>query len=184
MLKRHYLFLLIKFLAVFLIISSCKKNDLLVLDLEFSVNVAKPGEAFPGKGQIEQAKKEVMEIYGEPDYVQIWWSQDGRFHQSLEVDRKLRDPEIIYEKKKSWIYLDRELECEFLGPTRYREKPLSDKMKTICEYGDPENIIKLSESSPYRENWQYYSLGLILKFKDDELIGQSRHTPLRSWFKY
>ena len=158
--------------------SSCAKKDKLRLNPEFSVNVAQPEKDFPNVENLIPSKKEVYELYGSPDFVRFWWSKDGRVHRFLEVDRQLRSRKTLFGLKHSWIYLDKNIECVFENNSLYREIPLNDKIRILCNYGDPEDIKILSDVEPYREIWNYYSQGVIFKFEKDKLVSQQMHTPM------
>ena len=158
--------------------SSLFKKDKIILNPEFSVNVAIPQKDFPDEDKLVTSKKEVFTLYGPPDFVRFWWSRDGRIHRFLEVDNKIRNQKSLLIQKHSWIYLDKNIECIFDGPASYREVPLNDKIRTVCTYGDPEDLKILSDVEPYREIWNYYSQGLILKFENDKLINQQIHSPM------
>jgi len=172
------------FFCALLFLCSCRRSKLdFIIDLDYSVNVARPGRRFPSDLDLSQAKREVHEILGNPNFIRFWWTEDGRIHRFLEVDRRLKDPRSVYQVKHSWIYLDKNIECVFDTDTTYREIPLSDKVRTVCTYGDPEDIKKMSDHPPLKENWNYYSIGLILKFEDDRLVKTQRHPPMGTVIK-
>ena len=173
----HFLF---PFLCLIPVIScsSVFKKDKVTLNPEFSVNVAKPEKDFPNEDKLFPSKKEVFKLYGVPDFVRFWWSKDGRIHRSLEVDNKIKSQKGLLILKQSWIYVDKNIECIFDSNTSYREAPLNDKIRTVCTYGDPEDMKIISEVPPYSEIWHYYSQGLILKFENDKLISQQKHSPM------
>jgi len=65
-----------------------------------------------------------------------------------------------------------EKEIVFVNENNYSVVPLSDRLKVLCKYGDPESI-KIDEDRETGnkiEIWQYYSAGKIFKFLDDRLI--------------
>jgi hypothetical protein len=141
------------------------------------VNVAKPQKNFPDEDKLVPSKKEVFTLYGAPDFVRLWWSKDGRIHRSLEVDSNIKNKDFLI-TKHSWIYLDKNIECVFDSLKSYREVPLSDNIRTVCTYGDPENINIVSEKEPFSEIWYYYSQGLNLKFVNDKLVSQQKFRPM------
>jgi hypothetical protein len=163
---------------------SCGKEKNLVLDLNFSVNVARPAKTFPDMKHLVKSKQTVYEMYGRPDFIRFWWSRDGRPHRFLEVDGVLRNSDSIYALKHSWVYLDKDREFIFDSDDAYREIPLTDKVRTICNYGDPEDIKQVSvPDGPVEEIWHYYSIGLILKFSNEKLISRQSHTPMGNFIK-
>ena len=180
---RNYFFLLLFPVLIALACSGCSRKNDILLNPDFSVNMGTPGKKFPKKDNLAQAKREVYEMYGVPDFIRLWWSKDGRIHRYLEVDRKLRSLKILDELKHSWIYLEDNLEFVFDSDTTYQENPLDDKIRTICSYGDPEDIKRITTTVPYKETWNYYSLGLILSFSDGKLVKEQRHHPMGNVIK-
>lgn len=161
----------------------CGNKGHLHINPEFSVNVAIPDSKYPPVKKLNTAGREVFELYGKPDLVRLWWSKNGRIHRFLEVDRQLQNKKAIYRLKHSWIYQDKNLEFLFTSEGSYQEVPLNDKIRTICTYGDPEDIKTISEEKPIKEIWNYYSIGLILVFQDDKLIKEQRHNPMGAVIK-
>ncbi|MBN1902789.1 hypothetical protein JW926_15805 [Candidatus Sumerlaeota bacterium] len=183
-LPHSFSFLFLVFLTC-LFSTGCGQKGHLRVNPEFSVNLAIPDQKYPPLKQLSATGKEAFEIYGRPDFVRLWWSKDGRIHRFLEVDRALQNKSSIYRLRHSWIYVDKKIEIVFStsGSSTYKELPITDKIQTICAYGDPEDIKRLSEEKPLRENWSYYSIGLILMFEDDKLIKEQRHNPMGAFIK-
>lgn len=161
----------------------CGKKGNLHINPDFSVNLAIPDSRYPPVKKLSASGREVYELYGRPNFVRLWWSKDGRIHRFLEVDRKLQDKGVIYRLKHSWIYPDQNLEFVFAADGLYKEIPLNDKIQTICSFGDPEDIKRISQEKPLKEMWNYYSIGLILVFEDDKLIKEQRHNPMGTVIK-
>ena len=162
-----------------LLLSGCQREDEVIFNIDFSINVGKPRRKFPKVKKLVQSKREVYELYGRPDFVRLWWTEDGRIHQYLEVDRRMKDRKSFREIKRSWVYLENNIEYLFDSDESFREIPLSEKIRTVCIYGDPENVKKMSDDeTPLKETWNYYSIGLILKFENDKIVGRQRHTPM------
>ncbi|HPB30133.1 MAG TPA: hypothetical protein PLB62_01620 [Candidatus Sumerlaeota bacterium] len=162
---------------------SCRKDRNIHLDLDKSVNVATPGKDFPAEKNLVASKKQTLELYGKPDFIHLWWSRDGRIHTLLEVDRTMaaRRKDV----PKSWIYLDRNIEIIFDNNQEMREIPLVDKLRTVCLYGDPDEVKLMPDraTGALKENWHYFGQGLILLFEDGSLKGQQRHTPMGNYIK-
>jgi hypothetical protein len=176
----HLFFLLF---GAFVFSMGCGKKGHLHVNPEFSINLAIPDSKYPPVKDLSAKGREAFELYGRPDFVRLWWSKDGRVHRYLEVDRNLQNKNAIYRLRHSWIYIEKGVELDFSSGGSYKEIPLNDKIRTICTYGDPEDIIRLSEETPLRENWRYYSIGLILSFQDDKLIKEQRHNPMGTFIK-
>ncbi len=179
---KPYIPILLITLGIFL--SACIKEKQVILDIDFSVNIATPGEKFPEVKKLTQAQREVYEIYRRPDFIHLWWTRDGRIHRYLEVDRRLRNRETFRRVKRSWIYLEKGIDYIFDTPEKYREVPLSDQLLTVCRYGDPEDVKRMSDSKiSLKETWHYYGIGLILKFENGKLVSQQRHPPMGNFIK-
>jgi hypothetical protein len=183
--KRLPFLLILLCVSTALILPSCKKDDRLSLDPSFSINLVRPGKNYPStklirKRLLSQAKIEIFENYGRPDFIRLWWTEDGRIQRYLEVDRRLKS---ILDQKQSWIYLDSDIEFVFDTEEKYRELPMTDKIRTICKLGDPEDVKTLSNSSPLKENWNYYSIGLILTFIDGKIVKKATHPPMGNIIK-
>jgi hypothetical protein len=183
-LKFPYSIILLFLLLVPLVFSlGCGRKGHLHVNPEFSINLAIPDRKYPPVKKLSTSGREVYELYGRPDLVRLWWSKDGRIHRFLEVDRKLQDKKAIYRLRHSWIYLEKNLELIFATDGAYQEVPLNDKIRTICTYGDPEDIKSISEEKPIKEIWNYYSIGLILVFQEDKIIKEQRHNPMGAVIK-
>ncbi|NQU42995.1 hypothetical protein HQ520_06905 [bacterium] len=146
------------------------------MESRFSVNVAmaQPGipkdlERFPAN------QRHVLEERGVPDFIHLRWVpgkdvvEEGRVYHMKTAHRGKLEP-----RDKSWIYLAKDLEVLFEGETEFREEPLSDKMRVICEYGDPQDIRYNSSGQTQIVNWRYYSEGIIFRFQDEKLIETDR----------
>jgi len=181
--KRFYPFLL--FLIVGFWVSACQKRQEILLNMSFSVNVAQPGPTFPKMENLVESKKQAYDLYGRPDFIRLWWTRDGYPKRFLEVDRLLnQEPQSIYALRHSWIYLDQEVEVIFDSGKTFHEVPLTDKVRMLCRYGDPEDVKSLTsgEGTP-EETWHYYSLGLILRFRGDTIISKQTHAPMGQFIK-
>ena len=171
-------------LALLISATSCFKDRKIYLDLNRSINVGRPGDDFPNVDKLPANKREAYEIYGTPDLVRFWWNEEDRIYNYLEVDRTMKQK--MYEVPHSWIYVEEGIEAVFDDEDdSWHEVPLSDKLRVVCQYGDPEaqKTMSRGDEGPVRENWNYFSRGLILKFEDDKLVGRQRHHPMGHFIK-
>lgn len=149
----------------------CFKKKFLILNPQFSVNLAVPTDNWPAESKLTPAQKAIFEQLGKPDYIRIWWDKEGRLKSYLNVDRAI-EKKLYREAKQSWVYIRMEKEIVFINENGYTTLPLSDKLKVLCKYGDPESV-KIDENKETGEKieiWQYYSEGKIFKFLDEKLI--------------
>ena len=151
-------------------LSGCAKYHYLKFDQYFSINLAKPGSKWPNRNKMTEAEKALLDERGAPDYIRVWWSNEDRIVQFMEVHARMNKLEHL-ERKQSWIYVDSQEEVVFKGESDFFVRPLSDKLKIVSTYGDPD-LIKIEEQSEdksTREIWQYYSAGKIFTFHDERL---------------
>lgn len=148
--------------------SMCKKKSDpgVGIDRKFSFNLAAPVATWPGDVELTPAQQDVLEEYGEPSYERIWFSPDGEVQRYVHVGDHFRNntwPLL----KRSWIYMDIEREFEFTSRTNYKDYPLTEAIRTLCKYGDPQDIQQYDHNGKEIIRWQYYNRGRIYKFHTD-----------------
>ncbi len=143
----------------------CKDKDLYVFKPEFSVNVFYPSPKWPNAKKFTDVEKEVYERYGRPAAFRVLWPPTG--------DIRLRsDLENAFAKQNkvipafSWVYPNQNKEIAFT-PTSYEERPLTDKIRLVLRYGDPEDVKLLSSGD---EQWTYYSAGRMFKLRRNKIV--------------
>lgn len=160
-----------------LFLSGCQMGSVaFTLDSSFSFNVADVNPDWPvDLEKLHPNEQEVFEDRGRPDYIHIFWSRREDIVDANEVERITR---MSRKKTKNmpqgWIYLDDGEEVVFpVNDDPPEVRPLSDKLKLICEMGDPspQNIRNFPSSTGQRiETWHYVRRGAIFTFSDDILI--------------
>jgi len=190
---RMFLFLMKKYLpflilclllAALMMLPACREEQGINLDLNFSVNVANPEKNFPNLEAIADSKKDVFYQYGRPDFIRLWWTSDGKPQRYLDVDTRLRDPRVKNNLNQSWIYLKNNAEFIFDSSEQYRQIPLTDKTLIICQYGDPEDVKEVTAlDGALEETWNYFSRGVILRFRDDKIVHRQNYTPMGRFIK-
>lgn len=171
-------------LAALLLIPACREEQGINLDMNFSVNVAYPEKDFPNLEALANSKKEVFHQYGKPDFIRLWWTSDGRPQRYLDVDSRLRDPRVKNTLKQSWIYLGQNAEFVFETSENFRQIPLTEKILTICQYGDPEDVKEVTAmDGALEETWNYFSRGVILRFRDQKIVNRQNYTPMGRFIK-
>jgi hypothetical protein len=166
---------------LFIVGLSCARKEL-TFDTRFSINLARPGKDFrPEKPTL--AQEEVLEKYGLPDFVRIYWDRKGEIVTLLAVDQALREGKYR-ELKQTWIYLSSMQEISFPDDEHHEVAPLSEKMKIVCEFGDPDQMQKQSDSrGGIEETWTYYGKGWIFRFYNDTLMSKQQFQAMGSFIK-
>lgn len=161
------------------------KKDDLTIDPNFSINLAKPQKNWPKKKKMTKTEKEVFEKYGKPDLVRIWWNKKGNLVSQAEVREMFKNTQKNYTNlKKSWLYEEEEKEIIFQKDGTYKEEKFTDRLRTMVENGDPEEIkigVKVyNEVSTDR--WTYWSKGKHFDFVEDKLVKTDTFTPMGGTF--
>lgn len=161
-----------------------KQNDLTV-DPSFSINLSTPQRNWPNEKKLSPQEKEAYKKYGRPDFVRIWWDKRGKLMTQKEVGEKLKKTKGNYKTfKKSWIYIDKEREIIFPQNDTFKEQPLTDKLTTVTEYGDPQeikmNIVIYDDMKCDR--WTYWSQGKHFDFVGDKLVKTHDFAPMGGTF--
>jgi hypothetical protein len=159
-----------------------RKKELIELDPRFSFNLAPVPPSFPGEdfAALTPNQQEVFLKYGKPDFIRFYWISDGTFITSSDLSGKGPTMEqTIAETKKTWIYTGRnEREVEFLSNGGYVEHPLTEKLRLIARYGDPNDKSppKRDDRGRVREYWQWIDHGMLIEFLDDQEVNRQHFT--------
>lgn len=144
----------------------------LIYDPTFSLNVKRVPSYWPRedldwpRNEMErEARKEAWANYGTPDFIRHVRTFDRRIVRPVEMEKGhvlagQRNRPLI-----QWIYLDKDLVLEFDGP-RVEELELDDKLRTVCIYGDPNDIRSLDQQHYERTSFYYYNHGREFIFVD------------------
>lgn len=161
-----------------LLAAGCSTPQMIDLDYHFSMNVAKPPAGFPDKKlKLTAAESEVVARRGKPDFIRIWWRPDGSLIRSSDLAGKGDTVGVILgAAKKSWIYMTDEKEAEevlFVGPG-YKVRPLDEKIKLVCTYGDPSTRTPpIMRDGHMCETWLWIEHGLQLELQDGKEFSRS-----------
>lgn len=155
----HYKISLIGILIILTsLFTACKEKAEVTLD-QNSVNIGSVGKDWPKKFKLTTAEDTVLKKYGRPDYFRIRWVKDGSFQNMMQVNHIMSFKKIA-NIKKSWIYEKIGKEIIFTDEDKYEEIPITEQLKLIMEYGDPESVKKFTDKAGIlKETWSYYSLG-------------------------
>lgn len=136
----------------------------------FSVNIINPSRTWPNFDNLTPAMIEALDKEGRPDHFRVWFNPYGELANQRQA-RTLIKEEELGRKPWSWIYLRKEIEVRFPTSTQYEKVPLSDKLKVLCERGDPQQRpdIQQMKSGSIKESWFYYDVGRKYVFIDEEL---------------
>jgi hypothetical protein len=154
-----------------LLSAGCNRDrQAIEIDHRFSYNVAKVPLWYPPEDYVPSPTEQaVLARWGKPNFIRFWWLPDGEFITSSDLSGKsAMIDEIMTETKRTWIYLGEETEIEFLTDGGYLEHPLTEKLKLICRYGDPNQRTppKQDEAGRTKESWEWIEAGLRVHFID------------------
>lgn len=160
-------------------------------DRYFSINVARVASWYPpSEESLTQAQIDVLVEHGRPVLFRFWWTPTGEFINGDDVHKRFRqgtyDPDRNEELKKimlgqraSWVFIKdnsrtihpEELEVIFSGDgVTWEERPLSQRLKLICIYGDPtdKSPIKMIGGLE-REVWRWDDYGYAVTMLDGRI---------------
>jgi hypothetical protein len=152
--------------CVFALALLCACDQDLAINPEFSVNLFAPGPKWPNERKLTPAQKEVYKRYGRPDNFRVFWNPHGTLLNRLEVGKQLEKMKPSQLPPYSWIFLKNGKEIVF-GGSGYEERPLTDQVRTLVRYGDPEDVKELQNGVT---EWMYFSVGKQYKFHDGALV--------------
>lgn len=165
-------------LLLLIAFAGCKKPKTIEVDRRFSMNVLKTPYWYPDEDTVlTAAERDVHDRFGGPDYIRFWWLDDGTFINSSDLSGK--DAEEIQGQldrmKKSWIYTEDKREIVFLSNgTSWREEKLSEKVRLICQYGDPQQSRPVVREGHTHETWIWMENGLQVELIDGEVAKETR----------
>ena len=144
------------------------------MNTEFSIHLLTPGPKWPKKPKkLEPHQQEVLAKYGKPDLFRVFYNKTGAFQTRSELGKEMMDEKPKKLPPHSWIYSQRGIEVVFEGKS-YREQPLTDQVRLIIKYGDPEEV-KASEYGG--SQWMYFSAGKLYKFSPAGRIVEEKTFP-------
>lgn len=177
---------LLAFCGILIVCGGCEEKNLPHFDPQFSANLIIPGPNFPQKKikrQITPIQQKVLDEYGAPDFIRVWWDRLGKPKRLMEVHRQIDSGEYLT-KPMTWLYLEEDIEILFIDKDTYRSAKIEPKIKTIMTLGDPENVFVSTNNDIYRESWQYYSHGLTIKFnREGQIVDKAEYRGSGSWNK-
>jgi hypothetical protein len=159
-----------------------RKQRVIEIDQRFSMNIVRVPSWFPPDEEpsgLTATEEAVIREKGRPDFIRFWWRHDGSFITSSDLLGKVDVlPDMMESMKRTWIYRRQDLEIEFLPQGGYLEHPMTEKLKLICDYGDPsvKGPLRPTRTGQYRETWTWYDHGLIIEFLDDIEVKRNHFT--------
>lgn len=163
-----------------------KKHCGYTFNRQRSINLSRPDKNWPCDSEkyLTPAEREIYELRGAPDLVRFWWKGGDEYARAIEVPMKI-EPRDLATIPKSWIYLFQGDEVIFRSPITHEVKPINDRLQVVIEAGDPENRRFIPDPLGEIEEWQYYSRGMIYRFRDGELTGEPRriHDPMGQYLR-
>lgn len=166
------LLLVLPLAALLALAAGCGRNKKIIeIDDRFSFNVVRTPSWFPDpKKPLPTAEQDVYDRYGKPDFMRFWWRPDGSIIRSS--DLAAEDQESLGEKlatiPKSWLYMREDKEIVFLrNGESYKEQPIAETTKLICNYGDPSNRTRpVVRHGVTYETWQWIEHGIQIELAD------------------
>lgn len=159
-------------LGVFGLVACAGDPNTIEIDHRFSYNVAKTPSWFPPAPEEENlTPSQIMVIrkFGPPGFFRFWWRPDGEFITSSDFSGHQADvPRMLTETKRTWIYLNKDLEIEFTNDGNWLEHPVTDKVKLVCLNGDPsgKSAPVMKRDGSMRETWRWVDRGIIVEMID------------------
>ncbi len=155
------------------------KEQPFIFNFDFTINFFQPDVKWPVEKLLKPAEKEVYEKLGRPDAFRILYDSEGniKIRQSLELEYKAKAPKTI--PNYTWVYMQRNEEIVFSG-NGYYTQPLTDPIRLILKYGDPENNKQLPDGLV---EWTYYSTGKIYRIYQNKVISTKEFPPMGSFHK-
>ncbi|MEN6627385.1 MAG: hypothetical protein ABFD69_14265 [Candidatus Sumerlaeia bacterium] len=144
------------------------------VDQRYSMNIVKTPYWFPDEETpLLPVEKDVFDRYGKPQFMRLWWRDDGTFITSSDLAGK--DQEIIGQDmnnmKKSWIYPKLNKEVVFSADHQSQtEQPISEALDLICKYGDPSKNRPVEVEGHTRETWIWLEHGKKALIEDGRVL--------------
>lgn len=160
-----------------LILTACEQD--VVIDPKFSVNVFSPGPKWPNVKKLKPVEREVFEKYGKPDRFRVWWNPTGELRTRFDVEQEFRRAKPKDLPPYSWIYLSSGIEVR-LTASGYQEQPVTDQVRLMTQYGDPEDVKELKNGLT---QWMYYSVGKLYKFGNGMIVEEKEFPAMGSFHK-
>ena len=161
-------------LAALFVLAACEKDDV-VFDPDYSVNTAAPGEKWPNMKKITGPQKEIYDKYGKPEAFQFVWNPDGKVVARSDLAKKLEKNKPKDLPPLKWVYLKRGVVVSFTK-TSYSEEPVTDQLRTLLKYGDPEDVKEPDQTTKLTE-WRFYGAGKLFKFTPEGRIAEQKDFP-------
>ncbi len=164
-------------LAASLILAGCKDQDF-VFKPDFSVNLFFPGPKWPNTKKMTKVEKEIYQRYGRPAAFRVLWPPKGdiKLRSDLE-DAFAKQPKVM--PAYSWVYPTVGKEIIIQGQA-YEERPLTDEVRLILKYGDPEDVKDLSSGVI---QWTYFSAGKMLKLRNGRVVEEKEFPAMGRFLK-
>lgn len=148
---------------------------------EVSVNVGKIDPGWPSDmSKLSLAEQEMIRLRGRPEFIHVWYIPGVEMVDKMTIRRL--DPKT--NKQLSWVYLSRDEEIIFLDQVNFEIRPLSHRIKLICQVGDPQEIRRLPDAEGRLvEQFRYYNLGRIVTFIDGMQVREEYTAPLPHYLR-
>ncbi|MCX7050102.1 MAG: hypothetical protein NTX50_32035 [Candidatus Sumerlaeota bacterium] len=162
--------------------TGCFSSDpFYIMTEQYSVNIVKPNLNSKNIPLLTPAQKKIYDQFGPPDYMRLLWTPDGDLAHRIKERYHLKDI-FLNALERTWIYMDRNggIEVRFKGADINIQR-LTDLIRTVCEQGDPSNVIERNENRDHpAKELEYFSKGVRFRFDESgALVNKSFFDKMR-----
>lgn len=165
-------------LALLIVVSGCERGPEdkdIALDPTYSINVVAVPPFWPRDDRdwsdnptIAEIQKETWAREGNPDYLRTVYTHEDRIVHPTE----LSEGNVLVGRRSAnlteWVYLDEKKVIRFDG-ANVTESELTDPVRIVCLYGDPNDIKRFEKEAFTETQFFYINHGKIFVFVDGKL---------------
>lgn len=157
------------------------------MDVAFSINILKPPWWWPDEDTFDvkqnpsgKIEKTYFEQNGRPDWLRLYFSREGTVIPYSVLSEGAGLPKI---RQTAWIYMERKVEVTFTTKEAV-ETPITDEVLTLCELGDPDEILNVSTDGTTRHvRYLYRRRGVFITFVNQQKTDTQRVPALPGWMR-
>jgi hypothetical protein len=158
-------------------LSGCDQD--VELNIDYSINIFKPGPKWPNVKKLTPVQRQVYEKYGTPDCFRVFWTPDGAIKMRADLQKEMKGMKPKNMPPFSFVYLKDNKEIVFRG-SQYVEQPLPETARIVIENGDPEDVKELHGGVT---QWMFYSTGKLYKISRGHVIEQKEFQAMGQYLK-
>jgi hypothetical protein len=157
------------------------------MDVAFSINILKPPWWWPDEDTFDvkldpagKTEKKYFKEHGRPDWLRLYFNREGTIIPYSILSEGGGLPKI---RQTAWIYTERKIEVTFTAKEAI-ETPLNDEVLTLCELGDPDEILNISTDGTTRHvRYLYRRRGVFITFLNQQKTDTQRVPALPGWMR-